>query len=345
MKRQLIICGLVLMLVFGLAGAAPAPAAAGELPRVLNMATMPPGMIVNVQAVGIADICGKYTPITIKVMPSTNEMVWVPMTVTGEIDVGIASALPIRQAYLGSFVFKGIAKKAGVKNFPLRLVAGGSPLRVNFVVRGNDPAKKIPDLKGRRVVSFRKGTHFDLYTKARLANAGLTLGDVKQVPAANPIESARAVMAGRADAGDLAVGAPIATEAVAKVKARWLPMDPSPEAVKRMKEFVEVAYVAEVPGGVHIGVPESQYLMHMDVIFVAREDISEAAIYELTKAIWEHNSELVKKPGLFEWTKDKFLTKEPRLPYHMGAIKFYKEKGIWTKEMAEFQEAVLAEKP
>jgi len=345
MKRQLIICGLVLMLVFGLAGAAPAPAAAGELPRVLNMATMPPGMIVNVQAVGIADICGKYTPITIKVMPSTNEMVWVPMTVTGEIDVGIASALPIRQAYLGSFVFKGIAKKAGVKNFPLRLVAGGSPLRVNFVVRGNDPAKKIPDLKGRRVVSFRKGTHFDLYTKARLANAGLTLGDVKQVPAANPIESARAVMAGRADAGDLAVGAPIATEAVAKVKARWLPMDPSPEAVKKMKEFVEVAYVAEVPGGVHIGVPESQYLMHMDVIFVAREDISEAAIYELTKAIWEHNSELVRKPGLFEWTKDKFLTKEPRLPYHMGAIKFYKEKGIWTKEMAEFQEAVLAEKP
>ncbi len=343
MKRQLIICVLVLMFVFGLAGAAPSQAAG--LPKVLNLATMPPGMIVNAQGVGIADICGKYTPIKIKVMPATNEMVWVPMTATKEIDVGVASSLPIRQAYLGSFVFEGIAKKAKVKNFPLRIIGGGSPLRVNFLVRGNSPAEKITDLKGKRVVTFREGTHFDLYTKARLANAGMTLKDVKHVPCANPIESARAVMEGRADAGDLAVGAPIATEAVAKVKARWLPVDPSPAAVKRMKEFIETAYVAEVPGGVHIGVPNSQYLMHMDVIFVAREDISEAAIYELTKAIWEHNSELVKKPGLMEWTTDKFLTKEPQLPYHDGAIRFYKEKGVWTEEMAEFQKAVLAGKP
>jgi TRAP transporter TAXI family solute receptor len=345
MKRQFIFGGLALLLTFSMVGAASTPAVAEKLPRVLNLGTMPPGMIVNAQAVGIADICSKYTPIRIKVMPSTNEMVWIPMTVTGEIDIGVASALPARQSYRGSFVFKGIAKKAGVKSFPIRIVAGGSPLRVNFVVRGDDPAKKIPDLKGRRVVSFREGTHFDLYTKARLANGGLTLADVKQVPAANPIESARSVMEGRADAGDLAVGAPIATEAVAKVKARFLPMDPSPEAVKRMKEYVEVAYVKEVPGGVHIGVPESQYLMHMDVTFVAREDISEAAVYALTKALWEKNSELVKKPGLFEWTKDKFITKEPRLPYHPGAIKFYREIGLWTSDMDEFQKAVLAEKP
>ncbi len=345
MKRQWILCGLAMMLIFSMVGANSAAEESGRLPKVLNLATMPPGMIVNAQGVGIADICSKYTPITIKVTPATNEMVWVPMTATEEIDLGVASALPIRQAYMGTFVFEGIAKKAGVKHFPLRLIGGGSPLRVNFVVRGNDPAKKISDLKGRKVVSFREGTHFDLYTKARLANGGLTLNDVKQIPAANPIESARAVMEGRADAGDLAVGAPIATEAVAKVKARFLPMDPSPEAVKRMKKFVEVAYVAKVPGGVHIGVPEPQYLMHMDVIFVAREDISEAAVYELAKAIWEHNAELVKKPGLFEWTTDKFLTTEPGLPYHAGAIKFYKEIGVWTRKMGEFQKTVLAEEP
>ena len=345
MKRQFIIVGLALLLTFSMIGVASTPAVAEKLPRVLNLGTMPPGMIVNAQAVGIADICSKFTPMRIKVMPSTNEMVWIPMTVTGEIDIGVASALPARQSYQGSFVFKGIAKKAGVKSFHLRLITGGSPLRVNFVVRGDDPAQKIPDLRGRRVVTFREGTHFDLYTKARLANGGLTLADVKQVPAANPIESARAVMEGRADAGDLAVGAPIATEAVAKVKARFLPLDPSPEAVKRMKEYVEVAYVKEVPGGVHIGIPEPEYLMHMDTTFVAREDISEAAVYALTKALWEHNAELVKKPGLFEWTKDKFITKQPRLPYHPGAIKFYKEIGLWTSDMEAFQKAVLAERP
>jgi len=345
MKKQLVLVMLTVMLVLSLVAVGCAPQAPAELPGVLTLATMPPGMIVNAQGVGIADICTKYTPITIKVMPATNEMVWTPMILTGEVDIGVASSLPIRQAYLGSFVFEGIAQQAGVKSFPFRLIGGGSPLRVNFVVRGDDPAKTIADLKGRRVVSFKEGTHFDLYTKGRLATAGLTLDDVTQVPAANPIESCRAVMEGRADSGDLAIGAPIATEAVAKVNARWLPVDSSPEAVSSLKEYCETAYVDMVPGGIFIGVPESQMLMHMDVVFVAREGISEAAIYELTRAIWENNAELLEKPGLFEWTQDEFLTKEPRLPYHPGAIKFYQEIGVWTKDMEDFQKAVLAEKP
>lgn len=345
MKKQWLISGLVMLLLVCMAGAGCQKSEEGEaeLPKVLTLATMPPGMIVNAQGVGIADICTKYSPMTIKVSTATNEMAWVPMTATKEVDLGVASSLPIRQANLGSFVFKGIAKKAGVKRFPLRLICGGSPLLVNFMVRGDDPAQTISDLKGRRVVTFREGTHFDLYNKARLANAGLKLDDVKQVPAANPIESARAVMEGRADAGDVALGAPIVTEAAAKVKARFLPLSPSSMAVKRMKKFVEVAYVAEVPGGIFAGVPEPQYLMHMDTVFVAREDISEAAVYEITKAIWEHNAELLKKPGLMGWKTEKFLATEPGIPYHDGAIKFYKEIGVWDKKMFKFQREALAE--
>lgn len=352
MKRQLILCGLALLLMFSLIAAscaapapAPAPTPAPELPRVLNLATMPVGMIVNAQGVGIADICSKYTPMTVKVGTATSEMAWVPMLSTGEVQLGVASAIAIRQAYLGSYVFEGIAEKAGVKSFPLRVVAGGSPLRVNLFVPGDSPAKTLADLKGTRHVTFAEGTHFFLYTKALLANGGLTLDDITPVPVSNPIESVRAVMDGRADAAQVAVGAPVATEAVAKIGLRWLPVDPSPEAVKRLKEVVDVAYVAEVPGGVHIGIPEPQLLMHLDVVFVAHEDISDAAVYELAKAVWEHDDELVGKPGLFEWTEDKFLSTEQRVPYHPGAINFYKEIGLWTKEMEEFQKAALAEKP
>jgi len=345
MKRQLILAIMAVMLIFSLVAVGCAPKAPAELPEVLTLATMPPGMNVNAQAVGIADLCGVYTPISLKVKPATNEMVWMPMTLTGEVDLGVAVAVAIRQAYLGTFVFEGIAQQAGVKSFPVRLVAAGSPMRINMFVRGDDPAKKIADLKGRRICRAAVGTHFELYVSALLANGGLTWDDVTEVPIANPIEVGRAIMEGRADSGQLGVGAPIAVEAVAKVNARWLPVDTSPEAVKRMQDIVDIAYVATVPGGEHIGIPEPQPLMHIDTVFVAREDISEAAVYELTKALWEHNSELVGKPGLSEWTQDRFLTTTVRVPYHDGAIKFYKEIGLWTKEMEELQKAVLAEKP
>ena len=200
MKKQWI---LILALVFIIGMVVGGPVSAAEkLPRILNLATMPPGMIVNAQGVGMADLISKYTPMTVKVMPATNEMVWLPMMVTGEIDLGVTASIAMRHAYLGEFVHAAIAKKAGVKGFPLRTITSGSPLRVNFVVRGDDPAKTCADLKGRKVVCFREGTHFDLYTKGRLANGGLAMKDVKCVTAANPIESARAVMEGRADAGD-----------------------------------------------------------------------------------------------------------------------------------------------
>ncbi len=350
MKKFLLVPLLVVLvsglILGGCAAPAPAPAPAPpELPRVLTLATMPVGMIVNAQAIGIADIIGIHTPMTIKVMPATNEMVWMPMTVTGEVQLGVASSVSIRQAYLGSHVFEGIAEKAGVKGFPLRVVSGGAPLRVNLFVPGDSPAKTLADLKGTRHVTFAEGTHFSLFTQALLANAGLTLDDIIPVPVANPVESVRAVMDGRADGAQVAVGAPIATEAVAKIGLRWLPVDPSPEAVKRMKEFADVVYVAETPGGVFIGIPEPQLLMHLDVVLVAHEDMSEAAVYELAKALWENNDELVEKPGLMEWTHEKFLSTEHRVPYHPGAIKFYQEKGLWTNEMEEFQKAVLAEKP
>ena len=78
---------------------------------------------------------------------------------------------------------------------------------------------------------------------------------------------------------------------------------------------------------------------------MAREDISQAAIYEIAKILWEHNDELVKRPGLMEWKRERFVTEEPMMPYHDGAIKFFKEKGLWTKEMEAFQKARLAEWP
>ena len=91
--------------------------------------------------------------------------------------------------------------------------------------------------------------------------------------------------------------------------------------------------------------PKDQYLLEMDNVLLAREDVSEAAIYEITKALYEHNAELVKRPGLMEWLTERFVTMEPLLPYHDGAIRFYKEKGLWTKEMVAFQKARLAEAP
>jgi len=141
------------------------------------------------------------------------------------------------------------------------------------------------------------------------------------------------------------VDAPAVAEAVATVNACWLPVDSGAEAVKKMQSVISTAYVDTCPGGEHVGVPKDQQFMYLDVYLVGNTKLSDAATYAVTKVLWEHDVELTKRPMLKEWVTGNFASKRASVPYHPGAIKFYKEKGVWGKDMDELQEKLLAEKP
>lgn len=320
-------------------------ASSGSLPRILTMGTMPAGMLVNIQGAGMADLISKYTPMNTKVQAVTSEEVWVPMMQSDEIDVGVAVSLTMRNAFTGKAIYKDIAKRIGVKSFPLSLITVGSPIRISLLVAGDSGINKLADLKGKRIAMFAEKTAFYLYTRAVLANGGVDLADVKKYPVANPVEAVRAVMDRNAEACMVAVDAPIISEAVAKVKAHWLPVESSPDAVERMKAVIETSYVDTCPGGAHVGVPQAQKFMYLDVYLVARNNLSDGAVYELTKVLWENNSELTIKPMLKEWLAHRFVSKNASVAYHPGAIKWYQEKGAWTDEMDAIQKHLLSEKP
>lgn len=340
MKRLLLICGLVV--VMGLGFFHENCLAQEKLPKLLVIGTMPAGTLVGVQATGISDILSKYSGMKVNVKSVTSEEVWVPMLLSDEVDLGVAVSLTMHNAYKGIGVYGQIAKKVGTKGFPVRLVTSGTPIRISLLVQGAKPYKQISDLKGKTIVWFPKDTAFDLYTRALLANGGLDEKDVKKYPQANPAEAVRSVMDGTADACMVGVDAPAVAEAVAAVDARWLPVDAEPEAVKRMQSVISTAYVDVCPGGQHLGVPKEQKFMYLDVYLVANAKLSEAAAYAATKILWEHDAELTQRPMLKEWGTSTFVSKRASVPYHPGAIKFYREKGVWSKDMDELQQKLLA---
>lgn len=316
---------------------------AEQLPSILNIGTHPVGSFFNVVGTAVATVVGKHTPMKTTVKPMAGPAAWYPLVVTQEIDLGILNNWDGEKGYLGESVYGKLSKGKG---FPVRLIAISVNNAIGLAVGVDSGIYKYLDLKGKRVAGNLPTPSLQLQTEALLANGGVGWSEITPIPVSSVAEGVKVVIEGRSDASaTCTIGMPIIEELQAKKGARILPLDPSPEAIKRTMEKFPGYPIKVTPGPGRTGVEKEQYLWAYDIYLIGREDLSDEAAYHIAKALWEHHKDLGSIHVLLkDWTPERFLTKEALIPYHPGAIKFYKEKGVWTDEMAKLQEALLAKK-
>jgi TRAP transporter TAXI family solute receptor len=318
-------------------------ASSQQLPPILNVGTHPVGSFFNVVGTAVATVVGKHTAMKTTVKPMAGPTAWYPLLVSKEIDLGVLNMWDAEKGYLGEYAYKKLSQEKG---FPARLIAISINNSIGLVVPADSGIFKYSDLKGKRVAGNLPTPSLQLQTEALLANGGVSWSEITPIPVSSVAEGVKVVIEGRSDSSaTCAIGMPITEELNAKKGARILPLDPSPEAVKRVRTKFPGYPVKVTPGPGRTGVEKEQYLWAYDIYLIAREDLSEQAAYQVAKALWENYKELGAIHALLkDWTTDKFITQEALIPYHPGTIKFYKEKGVWTSEMEKLQEALLAKK-
>ncbi len=310
--------------------------------EILNIGTNPTGSSYHIIGAGITTIVEKYTPIKMKVIPMDAAHAWTPLMVTKQIDLGVASNWNGEKAYFGQALYKDLSKGKG---FPVQLMYISVPNQIGLIVAGSSNINKISDLKGKRVGGPIPNEAMQLQTESLLANGGLKWSDIKPLPVKSITDGVKAVIEGRADAASIALGTPVIEELQAKKGARFLPVDPSPEAEKRAKSVFPGYPFKVSPGPGRTGIEKEQYLWAYDNYIVVREDLPENTVYQIMKALWDHCGELASfHAGLKDLKTDMFVSREALIPYHAGAIKLYKEKGVWTKEMEALQKKLLEAK-
>ncbi len=335
---------LFLFLVIGLLFLAAVPSMAAEkLPTILNIGTHPVGSFFNMVGTAVATVVGKHSSMKTTVKPMAGPAAWYPLLTEDEIDLGVLNNWDAQKGYLGESIYK---KLSGGKGFPVRLLAISVNNAIGLVVAGKSGIYKYSDLRGKRVAGNLPTPSLQLQTEALLANGGLSWSDITPIPVSSVVEGVKAVIEGRSDASaSCAIGMGITEELAAKKGARILPLDTSAEAIKRTREKFPGYPVKVTPGPGKAGVEKEQYMWAYDIYVIARENLPDEAAYEAVKALWDNHKELGDIHVLLKnWTTDKFVTANAIVPYHPGAIKFYKEKGVWTEEMAKLQESLLAEK-
>jgi hypothetical protein len=333
---------LVLILVFLLAWDIR-QATAEQLPPILNVGTHPVGSFFNVVGTAVATVVGRNTTMKTTVNPMAGPAAWYPMVETKEIDLGVLNNWDAEKGYFGESTYGRLSRGKG---FPVRLIAISVNNAIGLVVGADSGIYKYSDLKGKRVAGNLPTPSLQLQTEALLANGGVGWSEIKAVPVSSVAEGVKVVIEGRSDASaTCTIGMPIIEELHAKKGARILPLDPSPEAIKRIREKFPGYPIKVTPGPGRTGVEKEQYLWAYDIYLIGREDLPDEAAYLVVKALWENYKELASIHVLLkDWTPDRFVTKEALIPYHPGSIKFYKEKGVWTEEMAKLQESLLAKK-
>ena len=339
-KKWLAITGVAGLIVpqGQLAGAAAAKLDCGpvvnkseELPRTIAIGTNPAGTGAHALASGLAAVASKATSVSGKVQPYNGPNAWMTLLDNGELEFGIINILDSHMAATGTGNYK--------KAYPgIRVVQGGVfPFLAGLIVRDKANIKQISDLKGKRM-AWDYGGHAinQTWQNAMLETGGLKGSDVVQVRVSNLNDGVRGVAEGKVDASITAVGIGVVEEVNAMEPVRFVNLA-NTEAANKILARYGASIVKSTPA---TGIKGDTHVIGYPLHLVGSTKVSEKTVYSMVKVWWENLAELQTLHPLFkQWTKEHQALTTFTVPYHPGAIKFYKEAGVWTaKQDARMKE-------
>jgi uncharacterized protein len=316
------------------------------LPKSVTIGTNPAGTVYFALASGIAKVVSGGAGYQMVVQPHAGTSTMLPLINTGEMEFGIQNGVDLWLAY------RGPAQQIGGRNpfahTPnVRLVMRGAPLMVGLLVRKDSPIKTVHDVKGKRFTGEYRAHLAVWYNMfGHLSSAGLTWNDVKVVPVNTVNDGVDALLQNRADVTQHALNSAKVKEADAAVGVRHISDDCSREGEARLKKAVPGYYPRIVKPGAITGIVEDTCVVAYDTYFFAGKTVPDQVVEAALKAVWEGGEQLVPIHPMFkEWTQDRAVDADASIPYHPGAIRFYKERNVWKPGMDQVQQKLLAVNP
>ncbi len=291
-----------------------------------GIATMQPGTLNHTTGSAIAKVLKEKAGLNVLVQPTAGETTLIPMVGRAEADLGIANIAEVVNVTRGG--------TAAGQQPDLRLIGSLHALRVAFFVRKDSALKTMADLKGKRVTAgYSAMRTIDAIVHAMLGTAGLTIAEVTPVPVPNVLRGADDFLNGSADTFMFAFGAAKVREVDATVGGiRALEIPEAGMAASR-KHF-PYGYLTEVsPGPVFVGVPQKMKVYSYDNMLFTNAKVNDDTVYKIVETLEGNKADLAAvQPALREFSAAS-LHKQYDIPYHPGALKYFKDKGLQAQAL------------
>lgn len=242
----------------------------------------------------------------------------------GELDFGVAQSDWQYHAYHGTSKFKDKGKFSD-----LRSVFSVHPEPVTVLTRTSSGIKNLMDVKGKRHNIGNPGSGTRGTWEVLEEALGWKRSDLKLASELKSAEMSQALCDNKIDSYFWLVGHPSAStqETVNSCDARIVPVT-GPAIDKLVKERPYYRY-ATIPGGMYKGNPDPIKTYGVGATFVTSAKVSDAAVYEVAKAVLGNLDTFKKLHPAFKNLKAAEMIKDSlSAPLHPGAIKAYKELGL-----------------
>lgn len=245
----------------------------------------------------------------------------------GDYQLGFAQSDVLAYAWQG---VKSFAKDGGTQDFR---VLGGLYAETVQIITMDDSITSVEQLKGKSVSIGEAGSGVYFNAVDVLSAAGIDIDkDIK--PQYQSFEASKeALKDGKIDAAFITAGAPTSaiTELATTNGVSLIHVD----GELREKILQECPYYAplQIPAGTYPGIDEPIETITVKATIVVSSKLDEDTVYELTKAIFDHKSDIEIENAKGKELSLENATEGMAAPFHVGAAKYYAEHGITVESM------------
>ncbi len=287
----------------------------------IKMMTGPTGGVWIPLGGAIAELIQKNIPgTTVSVSPGAG-IANVVAVEEGKADIGFGNSSSSVDGVAGREPFK-----APTKN--VMQLANLYPQYFQIVVLEDSPIKTIADFKGKRICPGTKGMTGELLASQLLQVYGLSYKDMAKVNYVSYADSASLMKDGHADVYMPGTTIPAATivelATTKKIRLLSIPEDKIKELQKMNVGYIRRVIPAGTYPGVNYDVVTAGYFTHL----VISAKLPEALVYKITKVLSENLDRLGDVVKDMKGVTVKDLAYDIGVPFHPGALKYYKEKGV-----------------
>ena len=290
-----------------------------------------------VQAAAVATVLEKYTPMMAFVEPTKSHVAAMPLFQRNELQFIFVSQAEMYLANRGTEYYESVGPT------PIRVAAAGTELMFTFFTSPRTGIESVEDFTGRKVMWDTKASGVFFWAAKYVLDYYGLHDDIVSVPSPRPVDRAEAVKAGRVDAYACSTQYQAMEILVSSVGMKMLAI-PS-DAAEWVNERYPPVYPSVCPKGYNGGmVLEDVPVLATSTALHAHADVGDDVVYASLEAIYDHFEEFAGlHPTLPQMTLPRAVSLRSIVPYHSGAIRFFKDRGVWTEEAEAMQQRLLEE--